>query len=117
MKNIQLGGWNMNALPLIVGEYFQFADERETDRFIDCFASDATIRDEGGIHCGSKEIREWKQSVDKRYGCVHTVKGWQETEGGIAVNAEVRGSFPGSPIELTFHFFLSNGKIGLLEIR
>lgn len=82
----------------------------------DCFASDATVRDEAHTHKGLASIQQWKAETKKKYS--HTVEPLQVTHRGgkTILKAKLAGNFPGSPVTLNFSFVLEGGKIASLEI-
>jgi hypothetical protein len=106
----------MQNLAPILATYFEAANAQDIDAFVACFTLDAQIKDEGKIHHGHENIAIWNRSVNEKYNCTHVVKSWAQTNKGVDVRAEVSGTFPGSPIHLTFRFILHDGKISALEI-
>jgi hypothetical protein len=82
----------------------------------DCFASDATVRDEGRTYMGLASIQQWKAETKKKYS--HTVEPLQVThrDGKTILKARLAGNFPGSPVTLNFSFVLQGGRIASLEI-
>lgn len=82
----------------------------------DCFAPDATVRDEGHTYTGRASIQQWKAETKKKNS--HTVEPLQVThrDGKTILNARIAGNFPGSPVTLNFSFVLQGGKIASLEI-
>jgi hypothetical protein len=82
----------------------------------DCFASDATVRDEEHTYTGLASIQQWKAETKKKYS--HTVEPLQVThrDGKTILKAKLAGNFPGSPVTLNFSFVLHGGKIASLEI-
>lgn len=106
----------MQNLPPILTAYFEAANAQDVDAFVACFTPDAKVKDEGSIHHGHGNITIWNRSVNEKYNCTHAVKSWTETKGGADVTAQISGTFPGSPLNLTFRFTLVGGKINALEI-
>jgi ketosteroid isomerase-like protein len=105
-------------LPDNLVRYFAAQNDRDADGMTACFAPDAQVRDEGRTYVGRKAIREWKLETIAKYNV--TVRPLSSTihDGVRAVIANVSGSFPGSPVDLTFDFKLDQaGLIHSLEIH
>lgn len=107
----------MQHLPLIITAYFEAVNMQDVGALVDCFTHDAKVKDEGKTHEGQKDIAAWSIAVNEKYACQNSVKGWAQTENDVHVTVDVSGTFPGSPIELPFHFTLRDEKISELEIR
>jgi hypothetical protein len=62
----------------------------------ECFAADATVRDEGRTRAGLTEIAAWRRETTDKYH--HTVEpvAVAERDGKIIVATKVSGDFPGS---------------------
>jgi SnoaL-like domain len=98
-------------------ERFMSSDAHDADALAECFASDATVRDEGRTREGLADIAAWRrETTDKYHHSVEPVA-VAERDGKIIVATKVSGDFPGSPITLDFVFQLEHGKISSLEIR
>jgi hypothetical protein len=108
----------MNAsIPPALAAYFGAQDTANVEVLERCFTLDAVVRDEGRVMRGLDAIKAWKSAAQAKYKYriepLSALRG-----GGIAtVLARVTGSFPGSPIELTYTFGLVGDKIASLEIR
>jgi hypothetical protein len=96
--------------------YVKAENSGEVRLLADCFAPDATVRDEGHTYMGLASIQQWKAETKNRYS--HTVEPLQVThrEGKTILKAKLAGDFPGSPVTLNFSFVLQGGKIASLEI-
>jgi len=106
----------MQKMPLILTTYFEAANARDVGLYASCFTVDAKIRDQSEIIQGRENIANWNREVNQKYNSTHTIKSWVQTEDGAVVTTEVSGTFPGSPVELTFRFRLHDDKINELEI-
>ena len=104
-------------LPLPIDRYVAIENSGDVDALSECFASDATVRDEGHTYEGLAAIREWKADTKKKYN--HTVAPLEvaHRDGKTVLKARLSGSFPGSPVTLEFSFVLEDGKIASLEIH
>lgn len=104
------------TLPETLDVYFAAQNTHDIDRLVACFAPDAKVRDEGEDIVGRDAIRAWKQKVrDKYHFTTEPLRHWQE-DGSNLVRARVAGTFPGSPVELTYKFTLKDGMIAGLEV-
>jgi hypothetical protein len=96
--------------------YVKAENSGEVRLLADCFASDATVRDEGHTYTGLASIQQWKAETKKKYS--HTVEPLQVThrDGKTILKAKLTGNFPGSPVTLNFSFVLRGERIASLEI-
>ena len=104
-------------LPPPVDLYVRIQNSGDVEALSECFASNATIRDEGHTYQGLAAIRRWRAETRKKYQ--HTVEplASAQKDGKTIVTNRLTGNFPGSPIELEFVFTLDGDKIASLEIR
>jgi hypothetical protein len=107
---------NPNTLPDILTRYFDAGNAHDVDRMVACFADDAKVRDEGEDIAGHAAIRRWKQRVTAKYNTAAEILRHETRDGADFVTAKVSGTFPGSPIELTYRFGVDNGRIASLAI-
>jgi hypothetical protein len=102
----------------ILQRYFQAQSAHDIEAMVACFAADATVRDEGRDIIGTDAIRAWKVETSVKYRIVVEPLESHSEAGKTIVVAEVSGTFPGSPLNLTYRFGLSaDGRIRSLEIR
>ena len=104
-------------LPPPVDLYLQIENSGDVEALSECFASNATVRDEGHTYKGLLAIKEWKADTKKKYN--HTVAPLEvaHRDGKTVLRAKLTGDFPGSPVTLEFSFVLKDGKIASLEIH
>ena len=104
-------------LPAAIDLYLKAENTGDVEILADCFAPEATVRDEGRLHKGLAAIRRWKAETKKKYR--HTVEPLESAVHGARTTVVVRltGTFPGSPITLHFDFELKEGKITSLEMH
>lgn len=108
---------SMMDLPPPVAAYWTAANAGDSVAAAACFASDATVQDEGKTHCGTDAIAGWiEQTTQAAHPIVEPLRCTTKA-GRLWVTGNVSGSFPGSPVELDFAFTLANGKISKLEIK
>ncbi len=105
------------TLPPPIDRYVRIENTGDVEGLAECFASDATVRDEGRTHEGLTAIREWKAETKRKFD--HTVEplAISERDGKTVLTARLTGNFPGSPVTLEFSFTLKDGKIAALEIH
>ncbi|HWZ70323.1 MAG TPA: nuclear transport factor 2 family protein [Casimicrobiaceae bacterium] len=104
-------------LPSPIDLYVKIENSGNVEELSECFASDATVRDEGCTYEGLAAIKEWKADTKKKYN--HTVAPLEvaDRDGKTVLKAELAGDFPSSPVTLEFSFALEDGKIVSLEIH
>jgi len=106
----------MNPLPHPIANYVEAANAQSPQRIAACFTLGATVFDEGHARHGRAEIEAWARDATTRYGSTIEPAALTESGGRHTLRAAVRGSFPGSPITLNFHFALQSEGIQSLEI-
>jgi hypothetical protein len=102
-------------LPEPIAAYFE-ADERDGDAVARCFTNQAVVKDEGQIHSGPEAIKAWKTAASAKYAYTSAPFAVEQKDGQYIVTSRLAGDFPGSPVDLRYHFRLERGKIRLLEI-
>ena len=104
-------------LPDVVRRYFDAMNRHQIDAVVASFSPDATVEDQFGDHTGHVAIAAWLQDVTQRYEPTAIVLGVKSALTGLALRVSVSGRFPGSPVQLDFHFRLCAGKITKLTIE
>jgi hypothetical protein len=104
-------------LPLPIDVYVKAENSGDFESLSECFAPDATVRDESRTYKGLAAIKEWKAATKKKYN--HTVAPLEisHRDGKTVLKAKLSGNFPGSPVTLEFSFVLEHGQIASLEIH
>ena len=104
-------------LPPPIAAYFQ-ADTRDADRVAQCFTESAVVIDERREYRGRPAIANWKAEATTKYRYICEPIEAESFGPAVTVTARLTGDFPGSPIELRYHFTLTlNGNsIARLEI-
>jgi hypothetical protein len=104
-------------LPRAIDLYVKAENSGDVEALAECFAPNATVRDEGRTYKGLAAITNWKAQTKKKYN--HTVAPLEvsQGEGKTILKARLAGDFPGSPVTLEFSFTLDGGKIASLEIH
>ena len=103
-------------LPKPIEIYFASENVHDTAALDNCFASDATVRDESKTIEGIEAIKAWRIETGKKYN--HTIEpiAISERDGRVIVTGKVSSNFPGSPINLDHAFELRNDRIVSLKI-
>jgi len=104
-------------LPPSLVAYLNSEATTDVESLANCFAADAVVHDEGRAIRGVDAIKAWKKDAKTKYQ--YTVKPLDavQDQATVTMRARLSGTFPGSPIEVTYRFVLVNDKIALLEIR
>ncbi|MEA5402890.1 hypothetical protein VB776_08190 [Arcicella sp. DC2W] len=104
----------MNNLPKVIADLVKAQNNFDSTAYANCFTETAGVFDEGKTHNGRKEIENWIEKTNKEYQA--TMKPLEYSENVQTLKAEVSGSFPGSPIVLTYLFDIQNQQIQTLKI-
>lgn len=96
-------------------QYFHAANTHDVEATLKHFAEAAVVYDEGKEYRGLDDIRHWLESTNKKYSTSYTVLNISFTDDEATVVASVAGTFPGSPIQLTFYFIIEDYKITSLK--
>ena len=103
-------------LPKTIELFMASENVHDTDAIADCFASDATVIDEGRRRAGLNEISAWRRETEAKYHHTLTPLAITQCAGKTVVETDMSGDFPGSPVTVEFVFQLKDDKIASLEI-
>lgn len=101
-------------LPDVVTELVKAQNSFDSKAYADCFTESAVVFDEGKTHTGRKEIESWIEKANKEYHATMQPLQYSETE--HTLETEVSGTFPGSPVKMTYHYEFEDGLIQSLKI-
>lgn len=101
-------------LPKVIAELVKTQNNFDSAAYAKCFTATAVVFDEGKTHQGRKEIENWIAKANEEYQATMKPLEYSETE--QTLRAEVAGTFPGSPITLTYHYEFEDGLIQSLKI-
>jgi hypothetical protein len=104
------------SLPKAVDAYIDGTNAHEPVLIAQAFAEDGVVHDEAKVHRGRAAITEWARDTVNKYRMTMTPLSAAEKDGKAVVKARVEGTFPGSPIELTFNFEIGDGAIKSLKV-
>lgn len=98
-----------------IAAYFA-ADLRGAEAIGRCFTPQAVVKDEGHTYVGLDAIKAWKTAASAAYSYTSDPVAWEQKDGLHVVTSRLTGDFPGSPLDLRYHFRLERGLIASLEI-
>jgi hypothetical protein len=101
-------------LPKVVAELIKAQNDFDSAAYANCFAETAVVYDEGRTHTGKAEIESWIDEANKKYQAVMKPLAYSAAE--HTLKTEVSGTFPGSPIVMTYHYTFEEGLIRSLKI-
>jgi len=104
------------SLHKAISDYFAASNAHDANAVARAFTADGVVHDEGGTHRGRDAIRAWATETIRKYRMTLTPLGVSGGDRSADVNTKVSGTFPGSPIELTFDFELGDEGIRSLKI-
>jgi hypothetical protein len=104
------------ALPRVIEAFFLATNTRDFANFLLLFTSDAHVNDEASDHFGD-EIAAWIDQATADTKPTANVTDMTRDGEQFVISAEVRGNFPGSPVQLRYHFTLKGDKIATLLIK
>jgi ketosteroid isomerase-like protein len=76
---------------------------------------DVVVVDDGRTYRGRKAVTDWSTRTSATFEFTSTVLS-TEVDDDVCVVMRVEGSFPGSPVELTYRFELTHDHISALTI-
>jgi hypothetical protein len=100
--------------PTVIENLVTAQNNFDSQAYADCFSENAFVHDEGEGHKGKAAIKAWIESANQRYQATMEPLEWSDAD--QALKTETSGTFPGSPIIITYHFELKDGLIQSLKI-
>lgn len=104
-------------LPRPIDTYVRAENAGDVEAVSECFAPNATVRDEGSYYEGIPAIKAWKARSKQKYHHTVTPLEISVSNGNATLKAQLSGKFPGSPVTANFHFALVDDQIASLQIR
>tara|TARA_Y100001972_G_C7666829_1_gene337424 strand:- start:5069 stop:5386 length:318 start_codon:yes stop_codon:yes gene_type:complete len=104
----------MKNLPKAVSDLVKAQDSFDSLAYANCFTEAAVVFDEGKTHKGRAEIKNWIERANQEYGI--TMKPLEYLENEQVLKAEISGTFPGSPLVLSYRYEFENELIRSLKI-
>ncbi|MFC6997959.1 nuclear transport factor 2-like protein [Rufibacter roseus] len=103
-------------LPNVVSDLVKAQNMYDSAAYANCFSEIATVADEGKTYHGKAEIKRWIEAANENYKTVMKPIDFKESEEQSVLKAEISGSFPGSPVVLSYHLELVDGMVQSLKI-
>lgn len=104
----------MSHLPEVIANLIKAQNNFDSSAYANCFAETAVVFDEGRMHKGKTEIRNWIKKANETYKTVMQPREYSPNT--QTLKAEISGTFPGSPLVLTYRFDIKNDQIHSLKI-
>lgn len=104
-------------LPIVIKDLVNAQNQCDSTAFANCFSETSTVFDEGRSYKGRNEIKTWIEKAGKEYNAVMRPLHYQENENQGVLQAEVSGTFPGSPLVLYYNFEFDEKLINSLKIN
>lgn len=101
-------------LPKVVTDLIKTQNNFDSVAYANCFTETAVVFDEGKTHNGRKEIEKWIDEANKKYQATMKPLEYSETE--HTLKTEVSGTFPGSPLVMTYLYEFQDDLIQSLKI-
>ena len=103
-------------LPKVIAGLIAAQDKYDSKAFTENFSDDAIVHDEGKTYHGKTEIRQWNEMTNAKYKTKY--KPLEVTTEGdkITLTVKISGTFPGSPVKVTYCFIIEDGRIESLRI-
>ncbi|MDB4922078.1 nuclear transport factor 2 family protein [Mucilaginibacter sp.] len=107
---------NDKELPSVLTEFLKAQNKYDTEAFVQAFAADAIVHDEGNNYYGSVQIKQWNEATNAK--CHTQMEPLELAIDGqeIILTILMSGTFDGSPLPARFHFKISNDKIISLSV-
>lgn len=102
--------------PKPISDYFAAKNRHDIDGMLAPFVDDAAVTDEGETMKGRPAIRAWMEETTRKFAVTVAPETLDDAGERAVVRALVTGSFPGSPVHLSYHFDLRGSEIAALEI-
>ena len=104
-------------LPKVILQLINSQNEYNSFEFAENFADTAIVHDESKEHHGKAEIKQWNEETNEKYKTQLKPIDFSSTEKESILTTMVSGNFPGSPIQLKYHFIIKDEKIRQLSIK
>ena len=101
-------------LPKVVTDLIKTQNNFDSVAYANCFTETAVVFDEGKTHNGRIEIEKWIDEANKKYQATMKPLAYSETE--HTLKTEVSGTFPGSPVVMTYLYEFQDDLIQSLKI-
>lgn len=101
-------------LPAPIAAFFEAFNAHDVEAVAALFTAAALVDDEENQYHGPAGVVTWANKVHAAYAPQAQVTGVAREGETITVTAQVSGTFPGSPLQLRYHFRLEGDRIATL---
>lgn len=101
-------------LPTVLTDLIAAQNSADSTAYANCFAETAIVFDEGKKHTGKAAIKNWIAKANETYKA--KMKPLHYSPAKQTLEAEISGTFPGSPLVLTYQFEIQGEQIQSLKI-
>ena len=101
-------------IPNVIEALVAAQNGSDSEKYANTFSETAVVFDEGKTHRGRKEIKAWIEKANQQYSA--KMKPLEYSAELNTLKSEISGTFPGSPLVLTYHFEIEDDKISSLRI-
>ena len=101
-------------LPKVIADLVNAQNAFNSIAYANCFSETAEVFDEGKKFQGKPDIQKWIDRSNRQYKAVMKPIEYSATE--QILKAEISGTFPGSPLVLSYQFEFKDGQIQSLKI-
>jgi hypothetical protein len=101
-------------LPKVISELVKAQDHFDSTAYANCFTDTAVVFDEGKTYQGKAEIKNWIEKANKKYQVMMKPIAYSESK--QTLQAEISGTFPGSPLVLSYQYEFKDQLIQSLRI-
>src|SRR5438067_11120079 len=98
-------------LPKPIEVFMSSENTHDTDALAECFAPDATVRDESQTLKGLKAIKAWRLEIAEKYQHTLETVAASAHVGKTVCTPKLIVNFAGSPVTLDFAFQFAGSKI------
>ncbi|WP_379138603.1 nuclear transport factor 2 family protein [Paenibacillus sp. sgz500958] len=110
----------LNQLPSVILNYIEASNTPDPASFVDCFAKDAIVLDEGKKYYGKQEIKDWSDQYHFGANVTLEPREMNQVNGEIIVTFKLDGTYDKTdlpnPLLLKYHFIIEEDRIKKLSI-
>ncbi len=107
---------DLKKVPQVLVDFVTAQNEFNINEYVQSFADDAVVHDEGHDYHGKSEIKRWNEATNKKYRTRLEPIDFLEKENESILMVMVSGTFDGSPLPLKYHFVIKENKIKSLRV-
>lgn len=101
-------------LPKVLTDLVAAQNSSDSEAYANCFSETAIVLDEGKRHTGKAAIKNWIAKANHEYNIKMKPLDYSATK--QTLEAEISGTFQGSPLVITYQFKIEEGQIQSLKI-